>query len=163
MVQAYGLMGYEMYDWKYTPLCIIGCLGRTPNREYSKAALRMAHKEVSPKPWPRNMLPGWAQDILNTPYSLSDSRPVSPQHAVDPQPNLKRQSRLLCQQASSPASGVVLPVSTPSIAVPPIRRRPPSGPRSASIAVLKVVLLAPRSPFCPFQHPGRPPKVSGLT
>ena len=41
-----------------TALCVIGCLGRTPNHEYNKAALRMTHKEVPAKPWEHVTLVG---------------------------------------------------------------------------------------------------------
>ena len=111
------------------------------------------------KPWLRNALPGWTKDILNTPYTPSDSRPDD-----DPQPNLKRPIASLGFSVNKPRHQ---PLPWFCLCRPPERfclhRRPlfrPSAFISGSESRLSLVFLAPRIhtvclryPVLPFSTP----------
>ena len=155
----------EMYDWKYTPLCIIG-LGRTPNREYNKAALRMAQCLLSLGSGTRYL---GGLRTFSIPLIL---------HLI---PGLMTHSQISSGRSPVKASlstSLVTSLCRGSACVDPLNDSACiaghfSGPQP-SLAAQKVVCrlffsLPESTPsvwdilFCPFQHPGRPPEAQSST
>ncbi|CAL8361143.1 unnamed protein product [Merluccius merluccius] len=82
MDPADGLFKEELYDLSYSLICLHGTWKRTPSSEDKEAALALAHREVSSKPWLRRLLPDWLRNFVDTPASQPASvQPTSCQLA----------------------------------------------------------------------------------